>query len=319
MSYGEPTTFNGDVTGSGHSPITLTMAPSGVAAGTYGGSGAIPVITVDAKGRVTNVGTAVPTNTPSLSQAFVVAVADASLPNARPLVAGAGIDIVDNGPSGLVVSRGRVAYLQNPVYYEPFWTGNNSYYRSNNNGANASIGQAQGTAQYPGGLVLTVRKSGERVWYACSPTMLRFGGGFGVEFETTVNTNLLTTSTERYVFRVGFLDNATADAIDGVYFEYDWTASNNWRLCTANNSTQTKVNSSVPVAINTDFTLNFKVAADGSFVQFFINGILAGTITTNIPTALGRETGLAMQLLKTAGGNNFINVDLYYMFFQSGV
>jgi hypothetical protein len=43
--------------GSANAPITVTLANSGVTAGTYGSSSAVPVVTVDAKGRVTNVST----------------------------------------------------------------------------------------------------------------------------------------------------------------------------------------------------------------------------------------------------------------------
>ena len=56
-------TINGDadwtVTLDGSSNVisSLTLATTGVLAGTYGGSSAIPVITVDSKGRVTNVST----------------------------------------------------------------------------------------------------------------------------------------------------------------------------------------------------------------------------------------------------------------------
>jgi hypothetical protein len=50
-------TLSGDVTGSGTTAITATLATSGVSAGTYGSSTAIPAITVDAKGRVTAVST----------------------------------------------------------------------------------------------------------------------------------------------------------------------------------------------------------------------------------------------------------------------
>ena len=48
---------SGDATGSGTTAITLTLANSGVTAGTYGSSTAVPVVTVDAKGRITSVTT----------------------------------------------------------------------------------------------------------------------------------------------------------------------------------------------------------------------------------------------------------------------
>lgn len=50
-------TFSGDASGSGSTSVVLSLANSGVVAGTYGSDAAIPVLTVDAKGRVTSVST----------------------------------------------------------------------------------------------------------------------------------------------------------------------------------------------------------------------------------------------------------------------
>lgn len=47
-------TLSGDVSGSGTSAITATLSNSGVTADTYGSSTFIPVISVDAKGRITS-------------------------------------------------------------------------------------------------------------------------------------------------------------------------------------------------------------------------------------------------------------------------
>lgn len=50
-------TVSGDASGSGTTSISLTLANSGVTAGSYGSASLIPAITVDAKGRVTAVST----------------------------------------------------------------------------------------------------------------------------------------------------------------------------------------------------------------------------------------------------------------------
>ena len=49
---------SGDATGSGTTSINLTLANSGVSASTYGSSSQIPILAVDAKGRITSASTA---------------------------------------------------------------------------------------------------------------------------------------------------------------------------------------------------------------------------------------------------------------------
>lgn len=57
LSANQTITLSGDASGSGTTAITVTLANSGATAGTYGSSSAIPVVTVDAKGRVTSIST----------------------------------------------------------------------------------------------------------------------------------------------------------------------------------------------------------------------------------------------------------------------
>lgn len=54
ISGNQSISITGDATGSGTTSIGLTLATSGVTAGTYGSSTSIPTVTVDAKGRVTS-------------------------------------------------------------------------------------------------------------------------------------------------------------------------------------------------------------------------------------------------------------------------
>jgi hypothetical protein len=57
MSATATTTLTGDVTGSGNGSLATTLTASGVSSGTYGSSTAIPVLTVDTKGRITTAST----------------------------------------------------------------------------------------------------------------------------------------------------------------------------------------------------------------------------------------------------------------------
>ena len=60
-------TLSGDATGSGATSIAVTLANSGVTAGSYGGNNSIPSVTVDAKGRVTAASTVTPSGTWGIS------------------------------------------------------------------------------------------------------------------------------------------------------------------------------------------------------------------------------------------------------------
>lgn len=55
LTQNEQITLSGDVTGTGTTSITSTLANSGVVAGVYGDADSVPEITVDSKGRITSV------------------------------------------------------------------------------------------------------------------------------------------------------------------------------------------------------------------------------------------------------------------------
>lgn len=129
---------------------------------------------------------------------------------------------------------------------------------------------------------------------------IRFGGGVWL-WEATVRAPTLSTVGEEYIDRLGFLDASAADATDGAYFEYDrLTSGNFWRIKTAAAAART---ASVvgAVAAATWYRLGIAVAADASSVDFYIDGELVGTHTTNIPTGAGRETGVGFLITKSAG------------------
>tara|TARA_R110002020_G_scaffold255088_2_gene468896 strand:- start:20442 stop:21104 length:663 start_codon:yes stop_codon:yes gene_type:complete len=58
LTANQSISISGDVTGSGTTSISATLANSGVSAASYGSASAVPVLAIDAKGRITSASTA---------------------------------------------------------------------------------------------------------------------------------------------------------------------------------------------------------------------------------------------------------------------
>lgn len=112
---------------------------------------------------------------------------------------------------------------------------------------------------------------------------------------------LQSAAVNEYFFDIGFIDTVTAEPTDGVYFEYNITNPTTWTICTANNSTRTKTNSSVTISAAAFYNLKIEINTTGTSVSYFINNVNVGTITTNIPTTLARVTGIGATMRKTVG------------------
>ena len=141
-----------------------------------------------------------------------------------------------------------------------------------------------------------------------------FFGTTDVEFKASINIDTLATITQDYVFRIGFGDTTNGtDYLDGVYFEYNRSASLNWRGRTANNGARTSVIGSVVVATGWA-RLRFLYRGSAGAVDFYVNDIFIGTISTNIPQTVTRVTDGCMTLVKTLGNTNrIVYVDYYWL------
>lgn len=112
----------------------------------------------------------------------------------------------------------------------------------------------------------------------------------------------LSDASQEYSFRFGLMDNNAGDQVDGVYFEYARATSTAWQFCTANNNSRTKTASSVTVAVDKWYTLEYLLDAGRGRARYWINGQYLGEITTNIPAdSSARVTGFGSILLKSAG------------------
>ena len=146
--------------------------------------------------------------------------------------------------------------------------------------------------------------------------IMQLGGG-EVVLETYVYIAAASTSSQRYQLVVGFLDTATAaNQVDAVAFVYDEggvstgsTATANWQAVTASNSTRTwnaGASGSTAVATTTGYNLKIVINAAGTQADFYVDGNLRYTHTTNIPTATVRDTGFGYLLIKSVGTTNAV-------------
>ena len=145
-------------------------------------------------------------------------------------------------------------------------------------------------------------------------TSLRLGGGAFV-YETRIRIPTLSDGTNTFTASTGIANNAPAFATSDVCFKYTHgTNSGHWTLETKNNSVATTADSGIAVVAGTWYRLRAEINAAGTSITYYINGSSVGTITTNIPTASGRELCAAMDITKSAGSTaRTLLVDYVYM------
>jgi hypothetical protein len=137
------------------------------------------------------------------------------------------------------------------------------------------------------------------------------GGGEDIEF--AVNVGSLGAAADDYVLRLGLCDKDTTDCSDGLYFEYDRTATTNWRMAGAVGGVRAKADSGVAVAAGSWVDFKILVNAGATQADFYINGTNVG-FSTNIPTGATRLTMPMFQLAKSSGATNrTLKVDYFDM------
>jgi hypothetical protein len=247
---------------------------------------------------------------------YIVLSADSALQAERVLVAGPGISLTDGGPGGnlTISSDSRSQISTHSEFYDFLNAVNGTPFTATASGSGAAVSAASGGWSRPGVVKLSTgsTSSGKAAISTASSAIL-FGNGGGLDFEASVYLTATSNSSQRYQLRIGAIDTLTGDQTDGVYFEYDDSLSSSWRIATANNSTRTKLATSVAVSTSSWISLRLVVNSSGTKADFYINGNLVGTITTNIPTAVGRETGLGILITKSVGSSaSTLNVDSVY-------
>ncbi len=301
-------TLTGDLTGSGTGSFATTLANSGVTAGTYGSATSVPAITVDAKGRVTNVTNTTISGVSPVGSAMSsgkIIVGDAS--NVASIVDMTGDVTIDNTGATLIGA--------DKVTTNKILNSNITYAKIQN----VTTGKILGRVSAGNGIVEEVATTGTGdVVRAISPTLT----GAPQTPTPLVSSNDNTIANTQFVTRA--IGNISASSVSGVLPGSNGgtgvdntgktiTLGGNLTTSGANNLTFTTTgatNVTVPTSGTLATTAQLDAIAGGSFSGGQITGVIApanggtGIANTNTITLGGNiVTGAAFTTAGTTGLN----------------
>lgn len=212
------------------------------------------------------------------------------------------------------------------LLYDEFWTSAGYNGLGQMGWAVVNSGTASGTAQSDSGATepgsLRVATGTTTTGYAA----IRLGtsnivlGGAAMRFQTRLTFNGIADATNDYTIRFGFGDSNNGDFADGVYFTFDRSISaTHLIISTAASGVRTHTVTDVTLQSLIDNIYNefaFDINLGATEVKYYINNVLIGTTTTNIPTNVSTErTGFYYQVVKLAGtSGRRIDIDYFYLY-----
>lgn len=153
---------------------------------------------------------------------------------------------------------------------------------------------------------------------------LVFGNGL-IRNESLIRHITLSTLAERYVSIIGFQDTfGSENQVDGIYFLYDeggvstgGSSSVNWQCVTASNSSRTFTTTGVAVSNSTLQKLRIDINADATRVNFYIDDVLAGVHSTNIPSGTSRIAQCGAMAVKKTGTTSTQTIISDYLYLKA--
>jgi hypothetical protein len=120
----------------------------------------------------------------------------------------------------------------------------------------------------------------------------------------------LSSSTERFIVRIGFYDGTgNSDGTDGIYFKYsDNLLSGDWQCVAIDNTSPTTADSNIPATTNNVHLLIDHIP-DRDEADFYINGVRVCTVT-GTPSGTSRVFGAYLHVYKTVDTANAVRTQL---------
>lgn len=149
-------------------------------------------------------------------------------------------------------------------------------------------------------------------WTSVNNGVSELKTGKAIFHKQTIVIPTLSVAAQRFNIRAGLSSAGTtgnADPAAGVYLRYsDSVNSGRFQCVSRNASVESAVDTGVTVVAGTIYELEVRINAAANQVNCFVNGVAAGTITTNVP-ATSNSMGIFTNIQKTAGTTT-LNVDV---------
>jgi hypothetical protein len=168
----------------------------------------------------------------------------------------------------------------------------------------AAIAANSGTTNHPGTASIGTGATATGTSSAItSTTAIVLGNANAWTYNASIRTpNILSSATDRYTIRAGFIDQSTNDGVDGCFIRYiDTGNAGKWQGVCRSNSAESVCDTTVVVATVAYYNLQVGVNGAGTLATFVVNGTQSCTISTNIPIIVARSTGAGVNIQKTVG------------------
>lgn len=203
------------------------------------------------------------------------------------------------------------------VFDDFMWSSENAFgfNGSSANGGSSSLSGVPADNSYDGSWDLTTgttnNGTGRGVISSVSGRNIFRLGGHPREIEWRVRIPVLT-GTPAFIARVGFADGVGAGTpANAVYFSHSG-ASSFWIMNTVASSIASTQNTNVTVVANTWYKLKIRVNPQVNAVDFYINDIFVGSMSSNIPSTSSVGPVCSIEKASTSTASRTLNIDYFY-------
>ena len=154
----------------------------------------------------------------------------------------------------------------------------------------------------------TATAANQRAGLSSNGSALHLGQGAAMRCVWNMRFAALPDAVNTGAIRLGFMDSASSESTDGAFFRL--IDAGNLYAVTRSNGIETAVDCGFRPDATTWHSLGVAVNADGTSAVFSNGLSVLVTITTNIPSGPGRQTGIGNWILRTAATAFALNLDV---------